>query len=687
METTVGIDIGGTFTDVLIRNENGQVFHKKLPSCPAPSDSFQAAFSVLLDQHPGTLRYSTTVATNALLQNTLPRLGLLITAGFRHILELNQPQREGVPQASRPQASRPIVPLECIQEVTERLDAQGQVQTPVAVEEVREVVTWCRAQNLKTLAVSLLHSYRNPGPERHLKELLIAEEPSLQVILSSDVLPEPREYERTVATCLNAALQSLMGTHLNRVRHCMQESGMPHSLLVMQSSGGLQSADNASRRPLATVLSGPSAAAVGMAQVGAASGFSDLSNLVTFDMGGTSTDITLIQGGQPLLTTRGQVGGYPLRTPMIDITSIGAGGGSIAQVGPDRRWHVGPRSAGADPGPVCYGKGGTEATVTDANLVLNRLPSSLLDGAIPLSRAAAEKALFAFGQPRHKSAAETAQDIVQLVNHTMCGAIRRVCTRRSLDPRESVLMAAGGAGPLHAAELAGLLGIPTVVIPAYPGFAASAGLFGADIREDLAAAYPHATYPHAAYPHKASGLDPDQLTQIFTDLEQQAWTALTRKHIPEAVRQYNRSADFHYVDMSTHLTIDLPQGRLTGDMLHHAVMRFHHKHEQVCGFSFQDRKEVRLSTLRLTALATLPKPPLPTIAEQADPVQPIDTRPVFFFESHGFIPCPVYARTLLGAGASLTGPAVVEQYDSTTLIPPHYQARVDRFGNLILVFR
>ncbi len=676
MDTTVGIDIGGTFADILVHNENGQVCHKKLPSCPAPADSFRAAFSVLLTQHllPSTLRYSTTVATNALLQNTLPRIGLLITAGFRHILELNQPQQEGGEGSSQAVPSRPVVPLEYIREVTERLDAQGNVQTPLAAEETHAIVAWCRAQNLKTIAVSLLHSYRNADHERRLQKLLLAEDPSLHVILSSDVLPELREYERTVATCLNAALQSLMGTHLKRVRHCMQESGISRPLLFMQSSGGLQSAESVGQRPLATVLSGPSAAAVGMARVGATSGFSNFSNLVTFDMGGTSTDISLIQDGRPLLTTHGQVGGYPLRTPTVDITSIGAGGGSIAQVGPDGRWHVGPLSAGADPGPACYGKGGTAATVTDANLVLQRLPTSLLEGELPLSREAAEKALFAFGQPRRKSAAQTAQDIIQLINHTMCGAIRRVCTQRSLDPRESVLMAAGGAGPLHAAELAELLGIPTVVIPAYPGFAAPLGLLGADIREDFA----------ATYPHNASSLDPNQLTQIFTDLEQQAQAAFTQQQLPEAIRQCSRSVDFHYVDMSTHLTIDLPQGRLTSGILHHAVTQFHHKHEHVCGFSFQDRKEVSLSTLRLTAIAALPKPSLPTIAEQTGPLQPIDTRPVFFFESHGFIPCPVYTRTLLGAGASLTGPAVVEQYDSTTLIPPHCQASVDRWGNLIL---
>ena len=672
MTTTVGIDIGGTFTDVLVYNGDSSVFRKKIPSSSDPAESLHTAFSVLRTQHlsPGTLLYSTTLATNALLQHRLPRIGLLITAGFRHILELNQPRQEPDDGSSPSLPSRPVVPLEDIHEVTERLDAQGNVHIPIVAEEVPAIAAWCHAQNLKTLAVSLLHSARNPEPERRLRALLLAEDPSLHVLLSSDVLPEAREYERTAATCLNAALQSLLGAHLNRIGRSMQEGGLRQPPLVMQSSGGLHGGERVGQRPLTTVFSGPSAAAVAMARVGAASGFS---NLVTFDMGGTSTDIALVRAGQPVLTTHGQVGGYPLRTPMVDITSIGAGGGSIAQVDPDTRWRVGPLSAGADPGPGCYGRGGAQVTVTDANLLLHRLPPSLLDGALPLSQEAAEKALFAFGQSRRKSAVETAQDIVQLVNHAMCGAIRRVCTQRGLDPREAALMAGGGAGPLHAADLSALLGISTVVVPAQPGFAAPFGLFCADVREDYAAPAP----PDAT-------LDPQRLTHLFTQLEHQAEVALSQQSIPAAPRQFRRSADFHYVDMSTHLTLDIPQDRLTSDILHQAVTQFHHQHEQRCGFSFQGRKDVHLSTLRITAIATRPKPALPTIAEQTGPVQPIDTRSVFFFETRGFLTCPVYARTHLGAGATLTGPAVVEQYDATTLIPPDCRAGVDRFGTLIL---
>ena len=667
MKATVGIDIGGTFTDVLTYGENGLIFSLKLPSAPDPSRSFKSAIAVLLslNSQSSQLLYSTTVATNALLQNKLPRIGLIVTAGFRHMLELNRAQQE-----NDEQAHRPLVPLECIREVDERINAQGTVQTPIAAEEAQGITTWCRQQGLTTIAVSLLHSYRNPEPERRLKKLLLTEDPTLQVILSSDVLPEFREYERTVATCLTAGLHSLMGEHLSDVIQALEGQEISTPPLIMQSSGGLQSVERVSQRPLATVFSGSSAAAVGLAQLGVACGFS---NVVTFDMGGTSTDITLIQEGQPLLTTHGQVGGYPIRTPMIDVTSIGAGGGSIAQVGTDKRWHVGPLSAGAEPGPVCYGKGGSEVTVTDANLLLNRLPTSLLNGEIPLSKNAAKEALGQFGQPRHKDTVETARDILQLVNYSMCGAIRRVCTQRGLDPRESVFMAVGGAGPLHAADLATLLGMTTVCIPAHPGFAAAAGLFAANMREDFA----------ATYPDDAPSLDLVHIAQIFTDLESKAQVAFSSEEPAENVQIF-RSLEFHYAEMSTNLTIDLPQETLSDEALQQALVQFHQKHERLCGFSFQGRKDVILSTLRVVVVATRPEFPFTTRADQTAPVQPVSNRSVFFFESQGFIDCPIYSRTMLGAGASLTGPAIIEQYDSTTLVPPNFHVGVDIFGNLIL---
>ncbi len=671
----VGIDIGGTFTDVLAYDEEGLVFRKKLPSAPDSSASFQAAFAALWSQHlhPAQLCYSTTVATNALLEQQLPPIGLLVTEGFRHILELTQPQtdEENTPMSQR-ETLRPLVPLERIREVRERMDAKGRVQRPLDEDAVRTVAAWCRVQGLTTIAVSLLHSYRNPAHERRLRHIFGGEDPHLRVVLSSDVFPEFHEYERTVATCLNASLLSLMGNHLDQVTQQLEQHGVALPLLVMQSSGGLRSTKVIRQRPLATLFSGPSAAAVGMARLGVHAGVPDL---ITLDMGGTSADIALIQDGCPLLTTRGQVGGYPIRTLTIDIISIGAGGGSIATVGADQRWHIGPRSAGSRPGPVCYGRGGTEVTVTDANLLLGRLPPTLLNGEISLYAQQAEEALASFGQSRSKGSAETAADLIQLVNHNMCGVIRRGCTQRGLDPRDSVLMAVGGAGPLHAVDLADLLGIATIIVPRDPGFAAAAGLFVADIREDLA----------QACPQKESALDPAQLTHIMTELEQQAQIVFAEENIPATSRQLIRSVDCHYLDMSAQLTMDLPEGTLTSEILQQAIAQFHNKHEQLYGFAFRQRREVVLTTLRMGVIGIRPKFALPAhIPPGPDVILPKAERAVFFFAPNHFVDCPVYDRTVFGAGARLNGPAIIEQYDTTTLIPPHFQAHVDMFGNLIL---
>ena len=674
-EIRVGIDIGGTFTDVLAYDEEGLVFRKKLPSASDSSASFQAAFAALLSQHlhPAQLFYSTTVATNALLEHQLPPIGLLVTAGFRHILELTQPQTdEDNAQTLKGETPRPLVPLESIREVRERMDAKGVVQQPLDEDAVRTVAAWCHAHGLTTIAVSLLHSYRNPAHEKRVRRILEGEEPHLRVVLSSDVLPEFREYERTVATCLNATLLSLMGDHLGQVTQQLEQHGVARPPLIMQSSGGLRSTKIIRQRPLATIFSGPSAAAVGMARLGVHTGLPDL---ITLDMGGTSTDIALIQDGCPLLTTQGQVGGYPIRTPTIDIISIGAGGGSIAKVGADQRWHIGPRSAGSRPGPVCYGRGGTDVTVTDANLLLGRLPPALLNGEISLYAQQAEDALASFGQSRCKDSAETAADLIQLVNHNMCGAIRRACTQRGLDPRDSVLMAAGGAGPLHVTDLADLLGIATIIVPRDPGFAAAAGLFVADIREDLA----------QACPQKESALDPVQLTHVMAELEQQAQIVFAEEGIPATSRRLIRSVDFHYLDMSTQLTLDLPEGALTSEILQQAIEQFHNKHERLYGFAFRQRREVVLTTLRMTVIGIRPKLALPAqVPPGPDVILPKAERAIFFFAPNHFVDCPVYDRTVLGAGTSLNGPAIIEQYDSTTLIPPHFHAHVDMFGNLIL---
>ena len=676
MKTWAGIDIGGTFTDVVAATDRGPTLHVKLPSEATPSNSFRAALAAL-HRHgvrPDRLAYGTTAATNAVLQDRLPRIGLLVTAGFRHVLELHRPHDDRGEGAFGPRrTTAPLVPLEDVHEVDERLDAHGRVRRPISCVAAAEAAAWCRARDLRTVAVCLLHSARNPESERRLKALLEAEDPALRLVLSSDVLPEEREYERAAATCLTAALQPLLGDHLHEAACAVRESVPDGPLFVMQSSGGLQTADNVSRRPLAAVLSGPAAVAVGAARL-----VPESSDLIALDMGGTSTDISLVRCGQPLHTTRGRLGGHPIPTPMIDITSIGAGGGSIARLGADARWHVGPHSAGADPGPACYDKGGSAPTVTDVNLLLGRLPAALLDGGLELSVEPARQALDHFGSARGKTAEETAGDIVRLVNHTMCGAIRQLCARRGLDPRATVLLAAGGAGPLHAAELAELLGITRVVVPLQPGLAAAQGLLAANVRLDVSTAAPDV------------GLAPDEIGRALLALEERAAHACGEIRTVAPEWHFARSGDFHYTDgttkadTTTEIGIELPASRLIDEALPAAVDRFHAAYEQMCGFSFAGRKQVRLSRLSVTATGVLPKPPLPRLTKQAGCADPAGRRRVFFFTPDGFVDCPISQRLALGTGVTLNGPAVVEQYDATTLIPPSWRAVVDEYGSLIL---
>lgn len=674
---TIGVDTGGTFTDVVAVDDEGRLWGTKLLSTPADfSRGFLAAVEAVRTAHPSvpvrTLRHGTTVATNALLEERLPPLGLIVTHGFREILETTRYTSQGEPEEEHSQQKpAPLVPLEFVREVRERVDAQGVIRIALDSNEVQALAQWFHSQGLRTIAVSLLHSYVNSAHEQQVKDILQATWGEATVILSSDVLPESREYERTVTTCLNAALMPVVGDYLHKLQQRMHERGWHAPFLVMQSSGGLIGAAAATQKPLTTALSGPTAAVVGMSWLGQQAGFP---NLVTLDMGGTSTDVALVKDGSPLVTTAGQVHVYPLKLAAVDIVSIGAGGGSIAWWGTEGRLHVGPRSAGAEPGPVCYTRGGHNVTVTDAHLVLGRLPTSLVGGALPLDRAAAEAALAEFGRRKKLAAVEAASGILQIVNHGMCGAIRQVSVRRGHDPREYTLLAMGGAGPLHATELAELLGISTIVIPPSPGLAAAWGLLVADYKVDFA----------QTLLQREQALDIEQITRTTTALEQQGWAALAKEGIPEAQRQLLRAADFRYRDLATEWTVNLGAGAVTRQTFIQAIEDFHQLHQRICGHSHRSQREVELTRIRVSAVGTQPKPRLPLVPDAAGPSTPAGRRQVFFLEKNGFLDCPVYARKALGASATLTGPAIIEQYDSTTVVAPGWQARVDSRGNLVL---
>lgn len=672
---TIGIDTGGTFTDVVAVDEHGRTWQKKVPSTPADfSTCFMNGVEAILKEQPtgriGLLLHGTTVATNALLEEQLPRIGLIVTQGFREILETTQYSGHGEAESSLHRSPR-LVPLEYVREIDERIDAQGRVRTALDTDAIRALAQWFKTQGISTVAVALLHSYVNPTHEQQVKALVQAEWNGLSVVLSSDVLPESHEYERTITTCLNAVLMPVIGDYLQKLQRQLRERGWLAPLLLMQSSGGLVSAQAAREKPLTTALSGPSAAVMGMAWLSTHVGFF---NVITLDMGGTSTDVALVKDGTPLRTTTGQVHIYPLRMPTLDIVSIGAGGGSIASWSPEGRLLVGPRSAGAEPGPVCYARGGHAVTVTDAQLVLGRLPERLLGDALSLDRQAAEDALAVLGKKKGLSAVATAAGIIQIANQNMCGAIRQVSVRRGHDPREYVLFAAGGAGPLHATELAELLGIATVLIPPSPGLTAALGLLVADVQLDFA----------QTIVQREQAFDSGHINEVITALEQQAWSALAHEGVPERQRHLRRTFDFCYRDLSTQWTVHCPPGALTHEALAQAVEQFHQLHLRICGHAYHGQREVELTKVRVAAIGVREKPLVTRLAPAREMMRAVGERKVFFLARREFLDCPIYARERFGAGTTLTGPAVVEQYDSTILVTPGWSGRVDTFGNLIL---
>ena len=665
----ISIDVGGTFTDVLCVNELGELQSFKLPS--VTPDGFAEMLTASLGQTAASdeLLYSTTVTLNSLLGGELPNVGLIVTAGFRDILETARlPESAGEAPPSR--LPRHLVNLEWVREINARLEATGAERTPIDRAEVEGIANEYVAAGIGVVAISLLHSYLDPTHEEAVAAIFAEVAPRIEVVLSSTVLPELREYERTLATALNACLIPALAAHLDSLRQTTQAT--PPRIWLMQSNGGLASAESVVHQPLTTALSGPGAAVVGMRWLGEKSGFN---NLITLDVGGTSTDVALISDGRYTLTTAGSVAGFPLKTPMLDVLSIGAGGGSIAHQAADTRWHVGPESAGATPGPACYGRGGEAPTLTDAQLILGRIPSALLGGSVPLDTERAKHVLETFGRSRGLDALSTARGILEIASHNMCGAIRRVSVARGHDPAAHVLLAMGGAGPLHAAELAELLGMTTVVVPPQPGLAAAWGLLVADVTRDFVSPLGNAD----------DTLDLDRIENTFTELQTRASVWCDAEGMPRSAWKMIYKLDLRYAGMTHETTIECaPVGELK-QIISRTVDRFHDHFEQLSGRSWRDREAVEIVNVRLTASGRRPQIDLPVRASNPVPKAPPRTRrEVGFLGATELLSTPVYDRDMIGLNGLLLGPAVIEQYESTTVLPPRWGARSDELSNLIL---
>ena len=616
--------------------------------------------------------HGTTVATNSLIQHRGAKVGLITTAGFRDLLEIGRQKRPSLYDmfAEKPKT---LVPRHLRHEVAERLLHDGSIETPLDSEAVRLAARALREQGVEAVAICFLYSFVNPIHEQQARSIVEQELPDAFICASHEIAPEFREFERLSTTVVNAYLGPIMHRYISRLTPRLQKLSMKTTPHLTQSNGGVVGFEAAARTPVRAVLSGPSTGVIAAEALGRAAGFPDL---ITFDMGGTSSDVALMKGGHVSLASEAIVHGYPIKAPMIDIHTVGAGGGSIATIDSGGLLKVGPQSAGADPGPVCYGKGATEPTVTDANIVLRILnPTHLLDGRMAVRRDLAEQAIAAMASRLGLGVMETAQGVLSVVTANMARAIRVISVQRGHDPRDYALMAFGGAGPLHAARLAEELEIRRIVVPRNPGILCAMGLLLTDLRADFASTRLIPVEDGAA-PAIAAALAP---------VEAQAEKWFRDEAIDRQRRRVIRTVDMRYEGQNYELSIPVPAGPVGAGALEILARSFAEAHERLYGFVAEGEK-VCCVTFRVQALGLVRKAELSTLPPGATDAAAALTgrRDVWFPEAGGFVSTPVYARTGLAPGMEFSGPAIIEQMDTTTLAPPQASVRVDAHENLIL---
>jgi N-methylhydantoinase A len=685
MSWRVAVDIGGTFTDVVALEEGSGTLHlaKVRSTSNDPSEGFITGVEHVMRQAkiaPAEIAgvfHGTTVATNAILERKYATMGLIITRGYREALEC---ARQTVPGEFgditwwvKPPR---VVPLELVREVSARMEVSGQTLRAVDANEVIAIARELKEKKIVAVAVSLLHSYRNPSHEEEIRGIIRQIYPDCRISISSEILREYREYERTNTTCLNTALMPLLSAYHEKIEGNLRERGITAPFHIMRSSGGLAQAQEISRLPIAAALSGPAAGAI------AATYFAKLAgclNVITLDMGGTSADICLVENGAPRMLTEGRVDIYDIKTPMIDIHTVGAGGGSIAWMAGGRSLKVGPQSAGSTPGPACYQRGGTEPTVTDANLVLGRITPSLAGGTVQLSAEKAAESLkpIAFALGLDLTAA--ADGILRVAIENIASGIRTVSVKRGRDPRDYVLVAFGGAGPLHACYLADWLTMSRIIIPPNPGVASAYGLLLTDVRVDLV---------HTDV-QREDQLDLKRAGEEIGELENRVRARLNQEGVaPQNVRLLH-FADMRYAGQAYEIRVPFDEGppqRPLAEMLRVGIAAFHLSHKDLYGYSYEGAELIELVNLGVTGLGLLKRPRLPERRQgDASPQAALKARtPVHFSQARDAVECPIYSWAALQAGNIIQGPAIIEQYDSTTVVEVGWQAEMDQWGNLAL---
>ncbi len=687
----VGIDTGGTFTDVVaVDEDSGEIVTTKTPSTPAnPADGFIAGVEKILEvlgaggEDLTAVCHGTTVATNRLLEGKVDRLGFITTEGYEFMLEI---ARQAVPDGygnSYFWVKPPrIVPADAVRTVRGRLAADGEEVRPFSEEDAVAAARFFRERGITTLGVCFLHSYADDTHERAMREVLRREHPEAVVSLSSEVLREYREYERAMTTLVDAAVKPSVARYVANIHERLDgfTGGRPVPFYVMKSNGGVLSADEVARQPITTVLSGPAAGALGAALVAERAGFD---KVLTCDGGGTSTDVTVVLDGEPTLTTEGSVGAYPSKIPMIDVVTVGAGGGSVAWVSPEGTLKVGPQSAGADPGPLCYGRGGTEPTITDAHVVLGRIPPHLLGGEIPLDVDAARAGLEALAERLGLGLEACAAGVLEISAWNQANALRQVSVKRGLDVRDFVLTTFGGSGSLLACRLVDVLGLAGVVVPQNPGNLSAFGLLTVDVRNDYV----------QTHVERHASLDLAAVERVLAGLAERATAALDAEGFGRDDHGFARTADLRYFGQAYEVRVPAGPGAVDADWAEEVARRFHDEHRRLYGYDFRDdpSQQVEWVNLRVTGIGPITRPELQQVPPRgAD--EPVgdglpaqrSTRPVCFDPDEGHVEAPVLWRPDLRAGDTFTGPAIVEEFGSTVPVHPGFAVRVDRWGNLVL---
>ncbi|CAD7781195.1 MAG: Acetophenone carboxylase gamma subunit [Candidatus Methanoperedenaceae archaeon GB37] len=682
----IGIDVGGTFTDLVAFDEKaGEIFFLKVPSTPFdPSKGVIDALKDLMKKREPEVSlfvHASTIGTNLFLGQLglkIPKGAVITTEGFKDILEIGRQKRPELynPFFERP---RPLIERHLRFGIKERINFKGEVLKPIDEQEIKSVAQKIKQEKVETIAIVFLHAYINPEHEKKAKEILKQQLPGIVIMTSSEIDPEYREYERMSTTVINSLLVPVVSTYLRKIKNRLKELKVKVPLYIMQSNGGLATFEVASQIPVATIESGPATGVIASAYWSKMLG---IENILSFDMGGTTAKAGVVVKGIPQMINEYEVGGnvhsgrilkgsgYPIRYPFIDLAEVSGGGGTIAWIDHGNALRVGPLSAGADPGPACYGKGGENPTVTDANLILGRLnPVGISGGKIKVFSELAEKSIRKkIAEPLGISIVQAAYGIIEIVNTHMIRALRLVSVERGYDPRDFVILAFGGAGPMHAAFLAEGLGVKNIVIPPNPGVFSALGLMLADFRHDFV----------RNIMKPASEINTELLEKIFGEIEKKAKKILQKEGFSPNHIVMERNLELRYLGQSYELIVPFHKNFKV------ILQLFHQKYQKMYSYSMPD-EPVEVVNIHLIAYGLIRKPKFRKIPFTSSSSDALIDKKMVFFKGNAWIETPIYSRDALLPGHKINGPAIIEQSDATTVIPPGWNAVVDEFLNLTLV--